>query len=71
MDNLRTFAKGRTVVIIAHRLSTVKNADQIVVMDRGRIVEGGTHTELVRRGGAYFNLVRNQLQLEEVSRYAA
>lgn len=71
MDNLRNFAKGRTVVIIAHRLSTVQNADQIVVMDQGRVVEAGTHTDLVRRSGVYFNLVRNQLQLEEVSRHAA
>jgi ATP-binding cassette, subfamily B, bacterial len=71
MDNLRSFAKGRTVVVIAHRLSTVKNADQIVVMDQGRIVEAGTHSDLVGRAGVYFNLVRNQLQLEEVSRYAA
>jgi ATP-binding cassette subfamily B protein len=71
MDNLRSFAGGRTVVVIAHRLSTVQNADQIVVMDQGRIVEAGTHTDLVNRAGVYFNLVRNQLQLEEVSRHAA
>lgn len=71
MDNLRNFVQGRTVVVIAHRLSTVQNADQIVVMDQGRIVEAGTHWELVRKSGVYYNLVRNQLQLEEVSRYAA
>ena len=64
MNHLRQFAVGRTAVIIAHRLSTVKNADHILVMDGGRVVEQGTHYSLVREQGLYFNLVRNQLDLE-------
>ncbi len=63
MENLNEFYKGKTVVIAAHRLSTVKNADRIVVMRRGRIVEMGTHQELVDRRGAYYTLVKNQLEL--------
>lgn len=63
MDNLSEYCKGRTVVVIAHRLSTVKNADQIVVMNNGAIVEVSTHSELVARRGFYFELVRNQLEL--------
>jgi ATP-binding cassette subfamily B protein len=63
MNNLEKFFKGRTVVVVAHRLSTVKNADQIVVLDKGRIVEKGTHKELTKLKGAYFNLVRDQLEL--------
>ena len=62
-DRLQTFFKGRTVVIIAHRLSTVKNADQIIVLKRGKIVEYGNHINLVTRKADYFNLVRNQLEL--------
>lgn len=62
-DNLQTFFKGKTVVIIAHRLSTVKNADQIIVLKRGEIIEYGTHQELVKQKAAYFNLVKNQLEL--------
>ena len=61
---LRQFAVGRTVVVIAHRLSTVREADQIVVLDRNRIVEFGTHSDLVAQAGAYYQLVRNQLELE-------
>jgi ATP-binding cassette subfamily B protein len=61
---LREFAAGRTVVVIAHRLSTVREADQIVVLDRGQIVERGNHAELVSLNGAYFQLVRNQLELD-------
>jgi ATP-binding cassette subfamily B protein len=63
MENLNEFFKGRTVVVIAHRLSTVKNADQIVVLEKGRIVEGGTHEDLTKTRGIYFNLVKNQLEL--------
>jgi ATP-binding cassette subfamily B protein len=63
MDNLGTFFKGKTVVIVAHRLSTVKNADQIVVLEKGEIAETGTHKELVKKKGAYFNLVKDQLEL--------
>ncbi|MDY3526051.1 peptidase domain-containing ABC transporter [Riemerella anatipestifer] len=62
-DNLQSFFRGKTVVIIAHRLSTVKNADQIVVLDKGEISELGTHQELVEKRGSYYNLVRNQLEL--------
>jgi len=63
MQNLDEFFKGKTVVIVAHRLSTVKNADQILVLDKGNMVEAGTHEELVKRKGAYYELVRNQLEL--------
>ncbi|MBV7530632.1 peptidase domain-containing ABC transporter [Chitinophaga sp. sic0106] len=62
-DNLQTFFKGKTVVIIAHRLSTVKNADQIIVLKEGQIVEFGTHPQLVEKKMNYFNLVKNQLEL--------
>jgi len=63
MENLEEFFKGKTVVVVAHRLSTVKNADQIVVLEKGEIVERGTHEELVRKRGNYFELVKNQLEL--------
>jgi ATP-binding cassette subfamily B protein len=63
MENLEVFFKGRTVVVVAHRLSTVKHADQIVVLEHGEIVERGTHQELTRLRGAYYNLVKNQLEL--------
>ena len=63
MTNLAQFMNGRTVVVIAHRLSTVKHADQIVVLNGGRIAEAGTHNQLVSFHGAYYNLVRNQLEL--------
>lgn len=61
--NLEIFFKGKTVVVVAHRLSTVKNADQIVVMEKGKIVEIGTHSNLVKSRGKYFELVSNQLEL--------
>ena len=63
VENLAEFYKGRTVVVVAHRLSTVKNANQIVVIDRGRIIETGRHRELIGRQGIYYNLVKNQLEL--------
>lgn len=63
VENLREFYRGRTVVVVAHRLSTVRDANQIVVLDKGEIVESGTHEELINRRGAYFNLVKNQLEL--------
>ena len=63
IENLKDFYKGRTVVVVAHRLSTVKDADQIVVIEKGEIVEVGTHTELSKRKGAYWTLVKNQLEL--------
>lgn len=63
MNNLFSFYKGRTVVIIAHRLSTVKNADNIVFMDKGRIIEIGTHRELVNLKGSYYNLIKDQLEI--------
>jgi len=62
-DNLQLFLKNKTGVIIAHRLSTVKQADQIVVLKNGRIVEVGSHQELAAKKGEYFDLVRNQLEL--------
>lgn len=63
VENLDNFYRGRTVVIVAHRLSTVRNADNIIVVDGGRIVESGTHNELTARQGTYYNLVKNQLEL--------
>lgn len=63
LENLEKFYRGRTVVVVAHRLSTVKNADQIIVTEKGEIVESGTHTELTRKKGAYYTLVKNQLEL--------
>ncbi len=62
MDNLQKFYMGKTVIVAAHRLSTIAHADQIVVMKQGRIVEAGTHDELLRKGGEYFTLVKSQLK---------
>ena len=63
VENLSEFYRGKTVIVVAHRLSTVKNADQIVVLDAGYIAETGTHEELTRRRGKYYELVKNQLEL--------
>ncbi len=63
VEHLDEFYKGKTVVIVAHRLSTVKNADQIVVLDKGKVVEIGNHKALAVKRGAYYNLVKNQLEL--------
>jgi ATP-binding cassette subfamily B protein len=63
MENLQEFFRGRTVIVVAHRLSTVKNADKIVVLENGRIIEEGSHTELSMKRGKYYQLVKNQLEL--------
>ena len=63
VENLQDFYKGKTVLIVAHRLSTVKNADNIVVLDKGRVIEQGTHGELIRNHSAYYSLIKNQLEL--------
>ena len=63
VENLDKFYRGKTVVIVAHRLSTVKNADQIEVIDHGKVVETGNHETLTAKHGAYYNLVKNQLEL--------
>lgn len=63
IKNLQEFYKNKTVVIVAHRLSTVKNADQIVVLSKGKITEIGNHTELTAKRGEYYELVKNQLEL--------
>lgn len=63
VENLNQFYKGKTVVIVAHRLSTVKNADQIVVLGKGKVLEVGNHEQLTAKRAAYYNLVKNQLEL--------
>jgi ATP-binding cassette subfamily B protein len=63
MENLEQFFNGKTAVVIAHRLSTVKNADKIIVLDKGKVVEEGNHTDLVAMKGEYYRLVKNQLEL--------
>lgn len=63
INNLQDFFAGKTVVVVAHRLSTVKHADQILVMDKGTIVESGTHEALTAGRGAYYQLIKNQLEL--------
>ena len=66
-SNMQQIAKGRTVIIIAHRLSTIRRSDRIITIDRGRIVEDGTHDELVRTGGRYATLHRLQTGLHEIA----
>lgn len=63
MQNLSAFFVGKTVVVVAHRLSTVKNADQIIVLDKGKLIEIGNHQQLTEKRGAYYELVKNQLEL--------
>jgi len=63
MAHLKNFYRGRTVIVIAHRLSTVRDADKIVVLEQGRIVEEGSHNTLTAERGYYYNLVKNQLEL--------
>ncbi len=63
VENLDKFYKDKTVVVVAHRLSTVKNADQIIVLDKGKVVETGNHKSLTAKRGTYYNLVKNQLEL--------
>lgn len=63
MNNLQTFYQGKTVLVVAHRLSTVRHADKIIVLDHGKVIEEGTHKELTARRGAYYKLVKNQLEL--------
>ena len=63
MKNLNSFYKGRTVVIVAHRLSTVRQADKIIVLDHGRVAEEGTHDTLIAQRGLYYKLVHNQIEL--------
>lgn len=65
VENLSKYTEGKTVIIIAHRLSTVKNADKIVVLDNGKIVETGTHHNLINDKGYYYQLIKNQLELSE------
>ena len=65
VSNLNEYFKGQTMIVIAHRLSTVMDADQIVVLDQGRIVEVGRHDDLIRRRGKYYGFVRNQMLLDE------
>ena len=65
MENLQKFYSGRTVVIVAHRLSTVRNADKIIVLHHGEIVEVGTHETLISHQGVYYQLIENQLELNK------
>lgn len=65
MEHLHGFYKGKTVVVVAHRLSTVRDADKIVVLDKGQVTEEGTHQELIAKQGLYYQLVKNQLELAQ------
>ncbi|RZK53839.1 MAG: ATP-binding cassette domain-containing protein, partial [Pedobacter sp.] len=63
IENLEQFFKGKTAIVIAHRLSTVKHADKIIVLDKGCVVEEGNHNDLVAKKGEYYRLIKNQLEL--------
>ena len=63
MENLNRFIQGRTAIVIAHRLSTVRNADNIVVLECGKVAEQGTHDCLIKQKGIYYQLVKNQLDI--------
>jgi ATP-binding cassette subfamily B protein len=63
VENMAPFFEGRTVIIVAHRLSTVRHADMILVLEKGSVTESGTHDQLVERKGTYFRLIRDQLEL--------
>jgi len=65
LGNLGKIMKGKTSILIAHRISTIKNADKIIVLDEGKIIEQGTHTELLKNAGAYAEMYDNQLLEEE------
>jgi ATP-binding cassette, subfamily B, bacterial HlyB/CyaB len=65
-DNMQRIAQGRTVIIIAHRLSTVRRSNRIITIERGRLVEDGTHDELINKGGRYAALHRVQAGIQEV-----
>ena len=65
LENLNNFFATRTVVIIAHRLSTIKNADNIIVINEGQVAESGKHNELIKQQGLYFNLVKDQIELNQ------
>jgi ATP-binding cassette subfamily B protein len=64
VENLNKFYSGRTVIIVAHRLSTVRKADKIIVLDKGKIMEEGNHSELIAKKGEYYQLIKNQLELD-------
>jgi ATP-binding cassette subfamily B protein len=66
MENFKRWFVGKTVVVIAHRLSTVRDADKIVVLDKGRVIEEGNHEQLLEMKGSYYNLVKNQLDLDKL-----
>jgi ATP-binding cassette subfamily B protein len=69
MQHLEEFMKKRTAIVIAHRLSTVRHADQIIVLDKGKILEIGNHDSLIEAKGAYYRLVKNQLDLEKIGQH--